>query len=41
VPAGLDALAWGAADAVELGNLLEKLRFGPLTRSRCLKLRAV
>ena len=41
VPAGIEALAWGAADAVELGNLLEKLRFGPLTRSRCLKLRAV
>jgi len=40
VPAHIDALAWAAPDASLLGNLLETLRFGPLTRSRCLNLKA-
>ena len=35
VPAHVDALSWSAPDLVQLEALLEKLRFGPLTRSRC------
>jgi DNA polymerase-1 len=35
VPAHIDAMTWAAPDLVELDTLLEKLRFGPLTRSRC------
>ena len=39
VPADIAALAWSAPDLAELETLIERLRFGPLTRSRCLKLR--
>ena len=40
VPATIQALAWSAPDLAELDTLLEQLRFGPLTRSRCRGLRA-
>jgi 5'-3' exonuclease len=40
VPTTLAALAWAAPDHAELDVLLECLRFGPLTRSRCRALRA-
>jgi DNA polymerase-1 len=40
VPATIQAFAWCAPDLVELDTLLEQLRFGPLTRSRCRALRA-
>jgi 5'-3' exonuclease len=40
VPATIQALAWAAPDLAELDVLLEQLRFGPLTRSRCRALRA-
>jgi DNA polymerase I len=39
VPAHIDALAWNAPDLAQLDALLEKLRFGPLTRSRCRNLK--
>jgi 5'-3' exonuclease len=35
VPAHIDALVWTNPDLAALDALLEKLRFGPLTRSRC------
>jgi 5'-3' exonuclease len=35
VPGHIDALLWGEPRLAELDALLEKLRFGPLTRSRC------
>jgi DNA polymerase I len=41
VPATIEALAWAAPDLAELDSLLQQLRFGPLTRSRCRALRAV
>ncbi len=40
VPATAQAFAWSAPDLAELDTLLEQLRFGPLTRSRCRALRA-
>ena len=40
VPASIEALAWAATDLAELDALLETLRFGPITRSRCRALRA-
>jgi DNA polymerase-1 len=40
VPAGIDALAWSTPDLAGLDILLETLRFGPITRSRCRALRA-
>ena len=40
VPAHVDALAWSTPDLAELDTLLEQLKFGPLTRSRCRALRA-
>jgi DNA polymerase-1 len=40
VPTNIDALAWSAPDLAGLSSLLEQLRFGPLTRARCLKLRS-
>jgi hypothetical protein len=40
VPATIEALVWAAPDLAELDVLLEQLRFGPLTRSRCRALRA-
>jgi len=40
VPATIEALAWAAPDHAELDSLLERLRFGPLTRARCRALRA-
>jgi len=41
VPAHIDALAWAAPDLAQLDTLLEKLRFGPLTRARCRNLKRV
>ena len=35
VPVSASELAWAAADVGALDTLLEQLRFGPLTRSRC------
>lgn len=35
VPTSASELAWSAADISALDSLLEQLRFGPLTRSRC------
>jgi len=35
VPERIDALQWSSPDLAALETLLEKLRFGPLTRSRC------
>jgi len=35
VPSHLDALVWAQPDLAQLDVLLEKLRFGPITRSRC------
>ena len=40
VPATIQALVWSAPDLAALDILLEQLRFGPLTRSRCRALRA-
>jgi DNA polymerase I len=40
VPASAEALLWSAPDLPGLDALLERLRFGPLTRSRCRALRA-
>jgi DNA polymerase I len=40
VPASVEALLWSAPDLPGLDALLERLRFGPLTRSRCRALRA-
>ncbi len=40
VPADIAALAWSVLDHAELDVLLERLRFGPLTRSRCRALRS-
>jgi 5'-3' exonuclease len=40
VPTTIAALAWAAPDLAELDVLLQRLRFGPLTRSRCRALRA-
>jgi DNA polymerase I len=39
VPAHVDDLRWRAQDAVALEALFDRLRFGPLTRSRCRNLR--
>ncbi len=35
VPDAAEALRWAAPDFAELGTLLDRLRFGPLTRARC------
>jgi DNA polymerase-1 len=39
VPGHVDALRWGAPDSAALDALFERLRFGPMTRSRCRALR--
>jgi DNA polymerase I len=40
VPGEIDAFAWSVPIQGEIEGLIERLRFGPLTRSRCLKLRS-
>jgi DNA polymerase I len=40
VPMQIDALLWRDPDLSALDPLFEQLKFGPITRSRCLKLRA-
>ncbi len=40
VPRHIDAMCWRDPDTVALDALFERLRFGPLTRSRCRALRS-
>jgi len=39
VPGGIDELAWTSPDLAAIDPLIERLRFGPLTRARCRNLR--